>query len=1124
MSETVNVLRRAKARLFAMSPFIAAGAVASVMTAHDPVAGTAVAVVQTLAALASDIAAADVHAKLSERVAGDDVLKNHDLARAVRNAICAIIREASREATSREEKEALEKLAADDEERWTEAEQAFWLPGTVEKLSSGRVVEMFSLTPDEFANFRALEPDDWKGLVAGLAAVSGVAVEGGLLSARVALLLSEETVGRLAHRLHETFPRALYEILKEDFAHDGKAYGGLLLKLVGNISGKQVETLEAAYATLRVTEKILSRLEATDGTVGRTFDNTEKILAELRELRSADQKSARPESEQAAAIAAKALEGAPPLPPGVDLLAEATCAVLLNDVLQATAWLVSGEGHLLTAGHIFLGEDAAAEIRVQFLNEGARRADRLTSIYNPDTGDDFALLKLEDVPPNRRPLSVSLKQKAEGACTLQGYGKTFYQQTSCEARLAGTYYPQNFSGNRMFVLRLPEQSRAGFSGAAVFSTKSKAVIAIQTGAAAVGEDGDEVLAMPLYRIAQRWNDLYRLEKAAREAGQESPSRYSSPKSYLEHRIRENLHFYQACEDSAGGPGGEAVAEDSSGLLRTKYRQLIGYYLQLYFLLCRRLRVPPKADVEEISRGFSEVEHPDEARALSSATLSDIYTGIPGTRIKVNVSQMFRIADLLTQPGSVKAKGFYKAITTTSKMRRTFSGGKPFKIGLLGELHPVIKKSDDYVDFWKVFVPDLKLPTAQPICFVPYELNLTSYLQTLRSDLGSVFDPARWETYGGIRNAQVNGRLRIYPTGIGIVSLGLALEFKEEIHAEVVAKIAHNIEGLLFVDPLGMSRPYSHVIVDIIEQVIKYLFVNEGYDFSERRWRPPMTTYSFTDAGNLRPEEKINELAYLMSLAPANGEDIQYLFDRIRKALWTAHWKTHRMLAVAGDGVGLFFVDDLPNGGGARRRNKIQLWLSETHELISAAAYAQQAYAEEIDSIFNQGLLDDTWLPEQGVGFAYLQGLLETMRQVMRAISSIGGENGRLQRQGTGLLMNFAREVWTYSNPLNRPALEKGLSYIDDWLKEAQSRAPDERIARLRGVVGSLRGFKPLFVERAHGARVADGTAEQAQMEALLLDQLAEIEGILKEGEPERPEEDERQRKIMQKLRRQLGLM
>lgn len=1121
MSETFNVLKRAKARLFAMSPFIAAGAVASVITAHDPVAGTVVAVVQTLAALAGNIAATDVHATLSERVAGDDVLKNHDLARAVRNAVCAIIREASREATSREEKEALEKLAADDEERWTEAEQAFWLPGTVEELSSDRVVEMFSLTPDEFAGFRALEPDDWKGLVAGLAAVSGVAVEGGLLSARVTLRLSEETVGRLAQQLHETFPRALYEVLKEDFAYDGKAYGGLLLKLVGNISGRQVETLDAAYGTLRNTEKILARLEATDGTIGRTFDNTEKILAELKEFRRADQRSARPDSEQAAA---KASEGVASLPPGADLLTEATCAVLLNDVLKGTAWLVSGEGYLLTAGHIFLGEDAAAEIRVQFLNEGARGAHRLTSVYNPDTGDDFALLKLEDTPPNRRPLPVSLKQKAEGVCTLQGYGKTFYQQTSCEARLAGSYYPQNFSGNRMFVLKLHEPGRAGFSGAAVFNTKSKAVIAMQTGVAAAGEEGDEMLAMPLYRIAQRWNDLYRLEKTARGAGQESPARYSSPKSYLEHRIRENFHFYRACEHGAGGPGGEAEAEDSSGLLRTKYRQLIGYYLQLYFLLCRRLRVPPGADVEEISRSFSEVERPVGARALSSATLSDIYTGIPGTRIKVNVSQMFRIADLLTQPESVKAKGFYKAITTISKMRRTFSGGKPFKVGSLGELHPVIKKSDDYVDFWKVFVPDLKLPTAQPICFVPYELNLTSYLQTLRSDLGSVFDPARWETYGGIRNAQVSGRLRIYPTGIGIVSLGLALEFKEEIHAEVVAKIAHNIEGLLFVDPLGMSRPYSHVIVDIIEQVIKYLFVNEGYDFSERRWRPPMTTYSFTDAGNLRPGEKINELAYLMSLAPANGEDIQNLFDRIRKALWTAHWKMHRMLAVAGDGVGLFFVDDLPNGGGARRRNKIQLWLSETHELISAAAYAQQAYAEEIDSIFNQRLLDDTWLPGQGVGFAYLQGLLETMRQVMRAISSIGGEHGRLQRQGTGLLMNFAREVWTYSNPLNRPALEKGLSYIDDWLGEAQSRAPDERLARLRDVVGSLRGFNPLFVERAHGARVADGTAEQAQMEALLLDQLAEIERILKEEEPERPEEDDRQRRTMQKLRRQLGLM
>ncbi len=37
-------------------------------------------------------------------------------------------------------------------------------------------------------------------------------------------------------------------------------------------------------------------------------------------------------------------------------LIQATCAVLINNKVRGTAWLVSDEGHLVTAGHVLCEE------------------------------------------------------------------------------------------------------------------------------------------------------------------------------------------------------------------------------------------------------------------------------------------------------------------------------------------------------------------------------------------------------------------------------------------------------------------------------------------------------------------------------------------------------------------------------------------------------------------------------------------------------------------------------------------------------------------------------------------------------------------------------------------------
>lgn len=795
-----------------------------------------------------------------------------------------------------------------------------------------------------------------------------------------------------------------------------------------------------------------------------------------------------------------------------NLLSQATCAVLINDTLKATAWLVSQDGHLLTVGHIFENYASTSELSVQFLDDSPRKAHRLFYTYNRESGDDFAILKLTEGPISRRPLRTALFRSVSGNCKLQGYGKTFYHQSVGQGEFLGMFYPQNFTDTFLYKLRSPETGESGFSGAAVFSEDIQAVVAIQTEAtnAEVGAERDTVLAMPLYRIAQRWQLLSKLTEHAHASELDARNKFKSPKHYLEHQIRENYRVYQN-------------STDSTDILRTKYYDVICIYLQIYFILCRRTSRLPNPDIVEIKSHFPSVNINISTETLASTIPTEIYTNLPGTRITVGVSQMFRIADLLTRPESVKAREFYEAITDTNKLRRAFSSKKKksFRMGSLGSLRTVLGKSEEHDRFWRPAIPNLRLPTVQPLHFIPYELSLTPHLQKLK--LESAFDSVTdIGTSSTIKNSQINGRLRIYPPGIGVISMSIDLEFKQDIAVEVAAQIAHNIEELLFVGPEDLRKPYNALMLDIIERVINSLFVDEGYSFEERRWRPPATTFSFPQVKGLKPEGYSNELSYLMSLAPANGEGHQKLFGRIQSEMKAQHWKADRVLAVAGDGVALLFIDDLHRPAQQRRDNFL-LWLSETYELVSAAAYAQQAFAEEIDTIFNQRILDESWLPQSSSNFYYLKSLLGTMLQVMRAISTIGDEHGHLRNQGAGILMKFAKDVWTYNNPVNRPALEKGLRYIAEWVADSRTEWQEPELIRLEGQMRSLQSIHPTFRTKMSQTQDVSASSQQEQLEDNVLALLAELEEILQRNETEEFEESDRRRQIMQKLKREIGL-
>lgn len=202
-------------------------------------------------------------------------------------------------------------------------------------------------------------------------------------------------------------------------------------------------------------------------------------------------------------------------------LANATCTVLINNTPVATAWLVSDEGHLLTAGHVLCidreDEDQAcvngvhkAGIKVQFSGGEPLPVTVLQSEFDKAQEIDFAVLKLKpySIPSNSQPLPLSLEESFSGEFKLYGFdGQYLKIRTVGLGKFVGFHDSEH---KRLFRLHSPELVAKGFSGGAIYSEQLNAVVAIQIaeGKSKLGATKNTVFAMPLYRIAHSWNQLY----------------------------------------------------------------------------------------------------------------------------------------------------------------------------------------------------------------------------------------------------------------------------------------------------------------------------------------------------------------------------------------------------------------------------------------------------------------------------------------------------------------------------------------------------------------------------------------------------------------------------------------
>ncbi|MBE1878103.1 STING domain-containing protein [Myceligenerans pegani] len=222
-------------------------------------------------------------------------------------------------------------------------------------------------------------------------------------------------------------------------------------------------------------------------------------------------------------------------------LEQATCEVLdVDGVLGepgrslGTAWLVTDQGHLITAGHVVVdlyeaavvdaavGQDAEPVVHVRFPARSGRPGIEQAVFQMPPIRDrsadlDVAVLRLV-AGTDRDALPTVLVDDAEGDVRVTGYGSnTPGRLQSGRGTLTGHSVKGAQSDQWLFQYETSSLTHTGFSGSAVWSTTHNAVIGFQVSYVA-GRDRREpasALAMPLIRVVDYWADLRGFTAAAR---------------------------------------------------------------------------------------------------------------------------------------------------------------------------------------------------------------------------------------------------------------------------------------------------------------------------------------------------------------------------------------------------------------------------------------------------------------------------------------------------------------------------------------------------------------------------------------------------------------------------------
>lgn len=188
-------------------------------------------------------------------------------------AIAAVITLAAKGYSNKTTRNNLEKIAAQAKNNWVKIAQQELTQQSYPQLREVNLDRF--LTPEELQLTQEgnLGTEDWESIFRRL---NMAACKGG------GFKLPSEVYSEVAELLHTTFPKALRETLKEDFASDGKAFAGLTLQLLTGMKAELGE-LRNSNAGINVAElsQILEQFQQLETQLRGTVAQQQALFQQL---------------------------------------------------------------------------------------------------------------------------------------------------------------------------------------------------------------------------------------------------------------------------------------------------------------------------------------------------------------------------------------------------------------------------------------------------------------------------------------------------------------------------------------------------------------------------------------------------------------------------------------------------------------------------------------------------------------------------------------------------------------------------------------------------------------------------------------------------------------------------
>lgn len=224
----------------------------------------------------SSVSAGNVASAIDTLFSGSNThtsLENEDLTRAVGKAIAAVISLEAKKYNKVDTQEKLNKIATYAKDKWVNLWKSFLKDEDNAKrylkLGEGKLPESLIPTETHITQPTILTVPEWENIFARLNMATS---RGG------GFLLESKVHKEVAKSLHKTFPKALRETLKEDFARDGKAFAGLTIQL---LAGMQAELGKLQKSQQESFNDVLKHFSALESQLKQTEEEQQKVFNEI---------------------------------------------------------------------------------------------------------------------------------------------------------------------------------------------------------------------------------------------------------------------------------------------------------------------------------------------------------------------------------------------------------------------------------------------------------------------------------------------------------------------------------------------------------------------------------------------------------------------------------------------------------------------------------------------------------------------------------------------------------------------------------------------------------------------------------------------------------------------------